>query len=738
MAESTFRFGLSHVDAGTQEIEAPEDWADMQHTIARDAAYHGITIKYSVDFTFVKDGFDFIRSVYNTFGVEAEILFIIYELNVNEHKYDAAYTGRINLAKYVSTEENCSTNAEESGFTRRVLNLEDVEIDLHKLVSVDGEPMGAFDDESISIALHSKAIVKRYEGYVSATQPEYDFRPLTRYEDYFGTLYVGFDDEKVNELNIYNYNTGLELGDGRDELVEFKERGLITVDYSLNVFVECLKASGSGNGDFDAATVNFYLGLNLPPDTTVNTPLGPRIIRGNPTSIYHWNNREAYGLNDDINGDFGHTINITGTHTFNVNIGDKLYFYGDVQIYDISEPLFGDTDFEWRINANAGSYLKIRGATTTDPTPANAVMIHEAYARVVQAITGRDDAFYSELLGRTDSQPTAYAADGELSLIALTNGSQIRGFPLAERPIFAQLKELYNSTNAIKPIGIGTELMPDGRERIRLEGVEHFYRHETVLQLGMVTDLKTSVAQEYYYLTTDVGYKRWGSNADNSLDETNTKQTRLLPMKEIPGKYTAVSDYVASGYLIEQTRRDQYDKSPDKEGNEDKTNFWICVVRKTVGAFRYFEPERNQNLTVCNNVLSPDTIYNIRITPQRNWERHGRLINSCLIHREMRNIVFQEGNANYTAETKFTGETVSTIENETITAAQLLAPLWIPEYYEFEHPLRLFQRKLIEANPYGVITFMNSKGETLKGYLKEIKVSITERNAAFKLLRANI
>ena len=219
------------------------------------------------------------------------------------------------------------------------------------------------------------------------------------------------------------------------------------------------------------------------------------------------------------------------------------------------------------------------------------------------------------------------------------------------------------------------------------------------------------------------------------MDETNTKQTRVLPITQLKNSYTAVSKYPASGYLIEQTRRQQFNTSPDKEVGEDKTNFWICLLRRNGGGY---ETERNQLLNVVRNVLSPETVYNLRITPQRNFKRHGRIICSGLRFRDTLPITFQEGNANYIAETQFDGEAVSTIENEALVGTQLLEPLWIPEYYEFDAPLPTHQRKLIEANPHGLITFMDSAGNLKKGYLKDIRISLTGPMAAFKLLRANL
>lgn len=715
--EEKFRFALSNEAVGTLEITAPVGWDDMQLTLTRDGLYHGVAIKYSLDLTYVKDGYAFLQTVYNNFGVEAEALLIIYELEPNEHKWLPSYAGRINFIQYVATEEDSTANAEETGFTRRLLNLEDIEVNLTKLSSLEGLPILPFERELEPLTLHSKAIVKRYEGIVTANQPEYSFRPVSRSEDRHGILYVGFDEAPINELDAYNYNTGLALGGDILPLITFTERGRITVDYALNILIHCIREEG----DFDAAEINFYMGK------------GPLPAGGNATRLYHWNNREFYGSNHNIDGPLTHTINISGSQTYDVEIGDEFYFYGDARIFDIHEPLFGPYIFEWRVNANVGTFLKIRGATTTNATAANGMMAHELFSRLVQGLTGRNDAFYSELLGRTDSQPISYDADGEMSKLWLSNGSQLRGFPIAERPIFASLKEAYASLHALRPIGIGTEFLGNGKERVRLEGIEHFYQSTVVLKLGRVSGLKMFPAKEYFQTEAEIGFEKWGSNADNSLDETNTKQSRVLPITTEKGKYIALSKYVGSGYLLEQTRREQYVDKPDKEGSNDKTNFWVCVVRNATG----FEPERNQLLTVANNILSPETAYNLRITPMRNFLRHGRLIRVGLRHREAKPVIFQQGNANYLAETMFAGEAESVVENQPLLVSDLAEPLWLPEYYEFEYPLPLSQRQLIEANPYGLITFMDGLGNLKQGYLKEIKVNLNGSDATFKLLRAN-
>lgn len=711
--EPPFRFTLAHEDIGTEEIDGPVGWDDMQHVIARDAVYHGVTVKYTLDFNFIRTGRDFLQTVYHALGVEGVVLLTVYELNPNEHSYFASYQGRINLSAYVATEVDASTNAEETGFTRALLNLEDVEVDLTSLVSYTGNALQKFPVEGTEIMLHSKAVVKRFEGYVTDKAPAYNYRPVTREEETMGTLSLGFDDIKYNEFGLYNYGTGLNFstwaGD-EDELVEFKEEGTITVELNVDVRVQCFLYSG----DFDEAKIHFYVGIN-----------------GQRQRIFYWYSRAAWG-GDNINGDLDYTMRVYFKADFNVKIGDKLYAYGKCELSDLSTPLIGSFEFEWQITPNPATYLKVSGSTTTPATTASGYFIHEVFARIVSSLTGRSDAFYSEILGRTDSAPVSYAQDGEMALLMLLNGSSIRGFPLLDRPPFADLKTAYSAAYALRPIGMGVEQLEDGGERVRIEGLEHFYQNVVVLELGMVADLKLSVAAEYYANTVEVGYEKWESGEDNSLDEVNTKQVRTTAITQLKGAYSALSKYVASGYLIESVRRIQFQDTPSKEDTNDKTNFWVALLRKVSGGF---ETERTQLVTYTANLLSPDTSYNLRWTPMRNAIRHGRRIRAGLFKNEKQPVRFTQGNANYIAETQFVGEAAPVVENGAITGNYLAQPLWYPEYYDFTAPLPSYQRRKIEENPYGIITFMDSFGEVKKGFIKEIKVKLTDGEADFRLLR---
>jgi hypothetical protein len=773
MAAPLFRFYLSQANIGTVEVNAPVGWDDIELTLARDAVYHGVSASYTLDLQFEKVGYEFIRTVYNTYGIEAEILLLVYELDINEKKYVGNYAGRVNLTKYAATEIDCTVNAEETGFVRAILNSEDIQVNLISLKSLSGVDIAKFENELQAIELHSKATQKLYEANSDVNQPQFTYSPATREEETSGTVYIGFDTEVSNQFSAYTYTTGVEFTKGTNAIIDFVEEGEVTVEYDLDFEINCY----ADKGDFKQSELDFFIGVGLKGQPVNGTPVPSERIFSDSQS--------------GLSGFFSKSVRVSGKRVYNIKAGESLYLFGYTGVFDTDSPTIGTFQFSWQMELTGLNRIKVSGATTTEPSQANGIMIHEAFSRIVQSITGRDDAFYSELLGRTDSN-IKYPSDGELSLLWLSNGSQIRGFPLADtvfvaptwdagkqyapgelvsfpvggatyiatsanqndeptrlvgwqissvkpiavlgRPIFAALKEAYGAINALRPVGLGAELLPTGAQRIRFEGVEFFYNKTVALELGAVEGLKLSVAQEYYYNQVDAGFEKWQSGEDNSLDEYNTKQSRITPITQLKSTYSMLCKYPMSGYLIEGVRRQQYKDTPDKEDGNDKTNFLVALLRRPVGSG--FETERNQKLIICNNVNQPSSIYNARYTPFRNFIRHGVIIRSGLRFLDAKSVLFQEGNANYNAQMQFQDEPAPLAENQPMPVSGLSAPIWIPEYYEFTAPLPRHQRLAIQNNPYGLITFRDRIGNLKKGYIKEIKMSLSKKQATFKLLRA--
>jgi hypothetical protein len=379
------------------------------------------------------------------------------------------------------------------------------------------------------------------------------------------------------------------------------------------------------------------------------------------------------------------------------------------------------------------STLSIKALTQSPITASTAksLMIFEAGARICQAITDKPDAFRSTFLGRIDSEPFAYTEDGEGSMLALTNGFQIRQFPLDQKPIYASFKDWFAALDTLYNLGVGIE-----DDRVVVEQKKYFYNDSVIFTLDNVAELSKSVALDYYYNEFENGYGKWENEEVNGLDEFNGKRLWALPLFINKSRLSKLSPYIGSGYAIEFTRRKTYEATSTEDWKYDNDNFLVSVVRSGDGfaakKIEGYDPSK------FANILDPATAYNLDISPKRSFKHWGYILNAGLRHQQSKKIKFSFGEANYLAESKQIEEPATVVENEDTVVNTLEAPLWIPEYYEFEAPINKGNIDALKSNPYGVIEFSATDKDHRKGYVINVKVDIENKKGMFKLLRANV
>ena len=729
-----FRFTLKNDRLGTLSLKHPPlQWNDLSFTYERDKKYHGIAPKVAFEAEFVKEGKDYILQAFNRDSIEAVVTLEVERYNVNTFEYELIYTGRLDFTNFHEDTGGDNGHAvtvgvEQSGYARQFLNLDDIEINLQKLESLNGKLIPAFSKETESILLHSKKIIKRYEAVVDPFDPnlpvEYyiasmvvNTKPMI--QKHWATLSFGFENVIVNELNAtpsisqFNFITPPDIRTLSEHL-EVSEQGPYRIDINLQGWVKALDdwetyGIPQGKGDIKEAEFRILYQINTNPATEL--------------FYYHKNN---------VQGDFYTDIQITQTFYENFVPGDRVYLYGEIQILD-SSPFLPTSDYEFQFEAllHAGSYLKITGDTQTPATYGRGILAHEAFSRIVQSTSDMQAEFRSDFFGRTDSQPVTYPTDGPGSLLWISNGFQIRNFPLSNKPVFTSFRTLFDSLDAIYCLGVGIEL-DNGKEVLRVEPRDYFYKSEVVLRLGCVSKFKRSVAIDYFYNQAEFGYEQWQSEQINGLEEFNARQTVTLPLTQIKSKYSALCNYITSGYVLESTRREQYVDSNTKDGQRDNQNFLVCLLRDGGNLVT----ERNQQALVLQNVISPDTVYNVRLSPARNKRRHASQLKAGLLNRATQQVKFNNGEGNYLLRSQLIGEDSVMVENENLTVADLPDPAFIPEHYDLEAPFTYAQQQAFEADPYGLVEFEDAKGEIHRGYVVSVKTKPTEQSGEFKLLRA--
>ncbi|SNC62223.1 hypothetical protein SAMN06265337_0627 [Hymenobacter gelipurpurascens] len=702
----------------------PRGWEDVGAQLHRDGKLHGLTTEYTVELAFIKEAKKYLSQAYQLAGIEAEVELLIEIFDPNDFLWHVYYQGRLDFTGRSETATEFRCQAEKTGFTQKFLNRADTTVDLLGRDSISGTSLAAL--EPVSVELHSKAIRKRYE----AVTPASPLPPLPDYvtdgESRFKVLYFGFGSPAIDDFGVQEVGGGgvtVPTGNTSPEVAIYTtvERGRFSFDINLLSRLRIQRANG--RGDFDKADGEVYF----------------RINNEQPVKLASF--RES-----GIAGEFRYNLTAPYKVTRTLEIGDKVYFYGRLHVYDISGPAIGPYQFTVLVDMLPGSYFKMEAETQTDATMCPGLLAYEALDRLAQATTDSAVAFRSDFFGRTDTSP-AYAVDGEGSLTYVTGGFQARGFPLAEKSLFATWQGLFGSLSDAWWLGTGIERLPTGQEVVRVEQASYFYSDEVVLELAqsisdalpdkegtLVSNLVERELTDRYYNQVETGYRKWQAQQVNGLDEFNTRREWSLPLSLIQGTYSAVGEYITSGFYIESVRRNRYDATSTTDTGADNDLFLICVLRD---AERGFVTERNQLFTELTGVFSPDTVYNARLSPARVLRRHAPVLAAGLQPQRSKSVRFRFGEGNNAFASRLFGEATAVVENADIPVADLGAPLWLNQAYSFTAPCTWRDAVRVLARPTGRVRFTTERGERAEGWILDFKHTLSRQQADFTLLRCH-
>ncbi|WP_426491064.1 hypothetical protein [Hymenobacter sp. 102] len=720
--QTLLRFTLLSELLGPQRQNVdPIGWEDMGVQLHRDGKYHGMTTEYTVELGFVKEGRAYLAQLLEVAGVEAPVTLMVEVYDPNTFYWETCYQGPLDLSNATQTATEFRCTAEKTGFTIKFLNRLDTTVDLLGRESVGGNALPAFSPTTVE--LHSKAISQRYE----AVTPH---NPLPAFPDYvtdgnsrFKIMYFGFGPATVDEFGVQEVGGGtVTMPDTNPEVPVYvtKEKGLFSIDFNIQCLLRIQRQNGKG--DFDKADGEIYF----------------RINGEQPVKLFDFRS-------SGIAGEFRKQLTAAYRITRNLNIGDRIYLYGRLHVYDINGPAIGPYQFTVLLEMQTGSYFRMQADTQTDPTPVTGLLAYEALDRLAQALTDQPVALRSAFYGRTDTRP-AYPADGPGSLTMVTGGFQVRGFPLTLKSVYATWKDLFDSLNAAHWLGYGTERLANGTEVLRVEQASYFYANEVVLTLAapvqdylpdtagtLISNLLLKELPDRTYITAKAGWQKWQTQSLNGLDEFNATREWALPLVQPQASYDAVGQYITAGFYLESTRRQRYDATATTDDRADNDNFLICLLRAPGGGF---QTERNQLFSDVTGLYSPDTAYNLRLSPARLLRRHGPALAAGLRFQQGRRVRFSFGEGNNALSTRLPGE-AAVVEGADVLVTELGTPLWRAQSWEFTAPCTWQQAAAVLANPRGRVRFQDQRGQWQEGWILDFKHTLSRAEASFTLLRCH-
>lgn len=290
----------------------------------------------------------------------------------------------------------------------------------------------------------------------------------------------------------------------------------------------------------------------------------------------------------------GSIIDISQVYTdnnFTLNEGDRIYsFYTIYHRRQNSSITAGGPG--WNMTFNADNFVKLTNISHTANTECKVFAINESISRVVETITNDNVRAYSELYGRTDSEPYSHVSDGCGSLKAITDGLRIRRqenkIPGQTTVYSVSLKDIFEGLNPIDNIGMGIEPDPNraGFNRLRVEDWSHFYNDTVIMSCTNVASIRRKTNPKEIYSIFNFGFQKWEAEEYNGLDEFLTKRSYRTTLKEVNNTLTKYTAWIGSGYAWEITRRIGNNNS--KDWRYDKETFVVCLTRDRKYHVKFF------------------------------------------------------------------------------------------------------------------------------------------------------
>jgi hypothetical protein len=713
------------------EIDEPNGWADLELSLMRDETYHGVGREASTSaLIFYSEAFEYLKTLYDTYGIQAEATFTANQRCEGGTEWEQVYTGRLNFGRYKKT---CglicgiSLPIEQESCELVLRSRFDQKIDVDKQFGSDNiSGLTPYSGLGMELYLPPKALQGRVEGYVESTGDSYTV-DSTSNSNVIKLFRPSYADERYNNIStgqlvpaVY-FEAFAESIYGPISPVLLFENNTGCFDTPLTI-----EARMKGTFSMNVGYSSLELRIVVVRWDGVGTLFGDAVFVGTPVTL-----RAASAYTADVVVSFDGTYNDTVT----LAEGEGLYVLFEVT---------GDNDdnHELSVSFDSDTMVSLVGDQLCTGSNANVYMVHELLSRVAESITNNCITAKSSYYGRTDSEPYSFDSDGCGGVRCLTSGLKIRR--AKEPKFFLSLKDLIEGLNGIDCIGFDVIEDPDhdGKMILRVESAEFFYQDELILAVDDAPETITEAQESKSYSQVFAGYKNWETDEANGLAELHSTREYRTALDTVNTKLDITSNLVAGAFVLEVTRIAQYGDTGGADTDYDNEAFILCLLRNAYG----FEVETD-NIATPENIFSPETQYNYRITPARNAMRWYKMVANVYpsLGDTTNKLFFSAGTGNLTARGELWGlayesckiESVPISENQDLFITHFgteedYTPLFKNELVRFEYPLNVAEYNRLKANPYGYITY-NCGSEILKGFIKEVKWKPKEGKATFVL-----
>lgn len=677
--------GILITGTKTELKAAPEGWEEYDISLDRSSVDLGVITTFTTPMTFHEDGASILRYENYTNGINQELELYIEKLDVTDYSYSDYLIADFDFTTFIDMDDGVKIMAREGGFFKKLTARENT------VYTYDLE-----ENTDVKWLKHDGILLQSRLTFNSNGNPD---------TDTFGESDIEYVLVNYITTEGTNYYTNMYDVDPLGNRYFMQNTFTSAISYTIRIKGTCL---------IDSIGTGFFA-------------MGIEIRDGSNALV----SRTNYFI-DNISGT-GNVYNFDHTEIISLSAGHRVCV------------VYGVTTTAGGLN---GTLVNVIGYSTQN-----------FYAYVTVDFTNRLETTYIpclhiskvvELVCNSINDGVIPSSTSDLfdtMEIWLSSGDGVRGLEKSQITFtFSEIRDFLRSV-------FGAVFQFDGTTAIFSNIVDSFNK-SLCYNLGEVKNVKVSnylselsinIKVGHTYTNTDSEGRDSATTITNGKDEYNTETHYITPLTQVKGDKNFISPYIASMYSIEQIRGNHIGKEFADSENDNE----ICVfhVDTTIGVYYntvtgtnidYQELYRKPiNLTVgasfwrIYNVYSPESAYNIELSPARCTRRLGSWLRS----------LYQYSDADYM---KYTASAKYNTGNQKMYTSEGATPLDIHEDWDIQiedlctSDQLLFKPFLIEvefmesddlvaamkANKYGYIIFTKN-GTQYKGYIMNTKVKNT-------------
>lgn len=513
-------------------INEPNDFADrVRFTLKRERGFHGVNYEFTDSESQIAfdnyshptesiSGRHLLNEIYKERGVMGRAL-LQFEVNgVIEINSRILFKGR-----KVRLKEDIY-RSKTTYFNDDFFNNEDIPFDLNSSENLNQEPYSPpiFND----MVLTPQAITKKAS--LSKDPGDNIFEGI---ESTLGMLNLGRVLENNFQPGPITYNTQLINNINQFPLQVVQDFGYYFFDVKeLTYQVRCT----------DSCSLN----LNV----AVYDPINDEIVESDTL------NAATYGPLDVGNII---TISITDANSEEIFANKDMLIIVWLEVIRVN---FAQIDY---LNTVSSSSL-LTGKTKGIFLNTKYVEINEGISKLTEGITGVNNAVDSPFLNQQKA--------------ALLSGRLTRGFPESS-PFYMRLDEALNSLRSI--FGLGYSITEEsGSEKINIGIPSDFYKNVEIDYIDNAHEYEETPDDLSLWSKLELGYKNYseGTNTvllNDSIKDFLTRHEYKTPVNVSKNTFTRVSDWICSGYLIEEGKQQNFSNFPDESWRHDDDTFLIAI-----------------------------------------------------------------------------------------------------------------------------------------------------------------